>query len=209
MSYENAPATKMLATNCACCGRPLVDAKSVECGIGPDCREKYGVDVDVTEAAREEANKIVFQLARGGLTREDARPLFDKLAALGFVVLAERVAKRFRTTLTARMDEAELRALRAEYARIRAFFCYDSCDEAEFNGIVKSMLGDAAGPADFVAAAKRVEVECSGCSGTGNYHNHGRHDGECYRCHGKGFQNADDVRRNRAYDALNRMRKAG
>ena len=38
MSYENAPATKMLATNCCCCGRPLVDSMSVELGIGPECR---------------------------------------------------------------------------------------------------------------------------------------------------------------------------
>jgi len=44
MSYENAPATILLATNCACCGRPLVDATSVETGVGPDCRRKYGYD---------------------------------------------------------------------------------------------------------------------------------------------------------------------
>lgn len=42
MNYENAPATKLIATHCACCGRPLVDAVSVEAGIGPDCREKHG-----------------------------------------------------------------------------------------------------------------------------------------------------------------------
>lgn len=35
-TYENAPATKMLATNCVVCGRALVDAVSVEMGIGPD-----------------------------------------------------------------------------------------------------------------------------------------------------------------------------
>lgn len=43
-SYVNAPATKMLATNCACCGRPLVDAHSVETGVGPDCRKMHGYD---------------------------------------------------------------------------------------------------------------------------------------------------------------------
>lgn len=42
MSYENAPATILLATHCACCGRPLVDAASVETGIGPDCRKRHG-----------------------------------------------------------------------------------------------------------------------------------------------------------------------
>jgi hypothetical protein len=42
MSYENAPATRLLATNCGCCGRQLVDAVSVEAGIGPECRKKHG-----------------------------------------------------------------------------------------------------------------------------------------------------------------------
>jgi hypothetical protein len=42
MSYENAPATKLLATHCACCARPLVDAVSVEAGVGPDCRKSHG-----------------------------------------------------------------------------------------------------------------------------------------------------------------------
>lgn len=48
-TYENAPATRILATHCACCGRALLDAVSVEAGIGPDCRAKYGYgmfDVD-------------------------------------------------------------------------------------------------------------------------------------------------------------------
>jgi len=42
MSYENAPSTVLLASCCAICGRALRDAVSVEAGIGPDCREKYG-----------------------------------------------------------------------------------------------------------------------------------------------------------------------
>lgn len=40
--YESAPATAMLATHCACCGRALLDATSVEAGIGPECRRKHG-----------------------------------------------------------------------------------------------------------------------------------------------------------------------
>ena len=42
MTYENAPATKLLCTSCACCGRPLLDAVSVQAGVGPICREKHG-----------------------------------------------------------------------------------------------------------------------------------------------------------------------
>lgn len=63
MSYENAPATKMLATYCAICSRPLVDATSVETGIGPTCREKYGYNVELPEEVRQEANKLVHKIA--------------------------------------------------------------------------------------------------------------------------------------------------
>jgi len=42
MSYESAPATILIATHCAICARPLVDADSVERGVGPDCADKYG-----------------------------------------------------------------------------------------------------------------------------------------------------------------------
>ena len=45
MSYETAPATVMLATDCAICARPLVDAESVERGMGPHCAQKYGANV--------------------------------------------------------------------------------------------------------------------------------------------------------------------
>jgi hypothetical protein len=41
-TYENAPATKLLATHCACCSRVLLDAVSVETGVGPTCRKAHG-----------------------------------------------------------------------------------------------------------------------------------------------------------------------
>lgn len=58
MSYENAPATLLLATHCACCGRPLVDAASVEAGVGPECRKRHGfadaqLEPDWSAVARE------------------------------------------------------------------------------------------------------------------------------------------------------------
>lgn len=49
MSYESAPSTIMLATNCACCGRPLRDSVSVERGVGPDCAKKYSYSDAQTE----------------------------------------------------------------------------------------------------------------------------------------------------------------
>lgn len=42
MSYETAPATELVATHCAACGKELVDAISVETGLGPTCRKRHG-----------------------------------------------------------------------------------------------------------------------------------------------------------------------
>ncbi|KKN10590.1 hypothetical protein LCGC14_1035020 [marine sediment metagenome] len=95
MSYENAPATRMLATQCAACGRPLVDAVSVEAGMGPDCRKRYSKAPDVSAEARATANKLVHRIAldqRGpavvGLALE--------LEGLGFKALADRIVKRLK-----------------------------------------------------------------------------------------------------------------
>lgn len=118
-TYENAPTTKLLATACACCAKPLVDAKSVETGVGPECRKKHGFDkpdvlVDLaaaceiaaalpTEVAsevmtgaattREIANRIVYRIAaeQEGKT---VPALTSTLHALGFAKLAARIAKR-------------------------------------------------------------------------------------------------------------------
>jgi hypothetical protein len=65
-TYENAPATKLIATHCACCGRPLVDAVSVEAGIGPDCREKHGYAEAQGEADFAKALAFVANVAVDG-----------------------------------------------------------------------------------------------------------------------------------------------
>lgn len=92
-SYENAPATLLLATHCAACARPLVDSVSVEAGMGPVCRQRYGVAEGASDADREAANKIVHEIAR--LQSGDrVVELVGELRALGFAVLADRVTKR-------------------------------------------------------------------------------------------------------------------
>lgn len=102
MSYENAKATILLASHCCVCGRPLADAKSVELGIGPVCRQKYmGAGTGISEEARQEANKLVYDasaLYGEGATDEDIADIckiVDRLAFLGFEHLSERVAFRF------------------------------------------------------------------------------------------------------------------
>ncbi len=118
MSYETAPATRMLATHCAVCRRPLVDAASVEAGIGPDCREKHGYDIDVNEDARREANKLVHEIAVGA----DPSMLPMQLCALrvyGFDRLADVIIDRqakVKVTVAAQTHHgAELLALETPY----------------------------------------------------------------------------------------------
>jgi hypothetical protein len=65
--YENAPATKMIAVNCACCARPLLDARSVETGMGPICRRKHGFN----EADGEANWPIVCSILLAGLGVDD------------------------------------------------------------------------------------------------------------------------------------------
>lgn len=43
MTHENLPATKLVATHCCVCGHSLVEADSVETGIGPVCSKRYKV----------------------------------------------------------------------------------------------------------------------------------------------------------------------
>lgn len=119
MSYETAPSTIMLATHCACCGRPLRDAVSVERGVGPDCAERYGyadaqrpadwariskltdsleLGAAFTKAAstmdaRSAANILVHRVAAYG-AHHAVPALITIVDALGFTTLAATLAAR-------------------------------------------------------------------------------------------------------------------
>jgi len=61
--------------------------------MGPDCRQLYGVDPDVDEATREEANKIIHMIAlqqKGKEVLEGVSRLFE----LGVTKVAQRVLQR-------------------------------------------------------------------------------------------------------------------
>jgi hypothetical protein len=94
MSYEDAPGTKMLATYCAACSRPLLDARSVETGMGPYCRAKYTVSVELDDETREKANKLVHFIACAQDDSEEVRAALDELEALGCVTIVARISKR-------------------------------------------------------------------------------------------------------------------
>jgi|AntRauTorcE11897_2_1112592.scaffolds.fasta_scaffold00044_53 hypothetical protein len=55
--YTQSAAYKLNPTHCSCCNRPLVDGTSVEFGIGPVCRGKYGYE-DAYEIDDETAQKV-------------------------------------------------------------------------------------------------------------------------------------------------------
>jgi hypothetical protein len=144
MSYETAPATEMLASHCACCARPLVDAVSVEAGVGPECRKKHGFGVaqgepdwalafeafavfgtaqhDVTAgfapaAWGVDAHKVCNVLVHRIALDQDstlALACVEAVHALGFVKLAKRCAKRL-ASITIEAEGDEL-VVRAPYS---------------------------------------------------------------------------------------------
>jgi hypothetical protein len=96
MSYQESTQCKLLATHCVCCGAPLVDAVSVEMGIGPDCR-KGAFPPDISDVDREVANGLVYSAAisadKGKI--EEVLETASKLRDLGWPELSDKVAKRF------------------------------------------------------------------------------------------------------------------
>lgn len=97
MSYEDSLACHELATKCCCCSRPLVDAMSVESGIGPVCASKYGFDINVSKETRERANELVHKLAIA-VSKDAAEQVLiedlEDLRELGFSKIADIFEKR-------------------------------------------------------------------------------------------------------------------
>ncbi len=114
-TYENAPALDLVATRCCACGRPLLDAASVEIGMGPVCRGRAGLDGVGTGAdwervagllrntgieldtadARRVANRIVHRIAADqGAAMVPA--LLTALEALGFATVATAIREHLR-----------------------------------------------------------------------------------------------------------------
>lgn len=103
-SYESAPATELLATHCGVCGKKLVESLSVETGIGPICRKKYGFDSTVvSQAARDEANKLIYRAAvlQKGV---EFLAIAKRLAQLGFTKLSEILTTRARVNVEVKIS---------------------------------------------------------------------------------------------------------
>jgi hypothetical protein len=91
----------MLATDCAVCGKALRDALSVDLGIGPDCRKKYGYNVEIDPEARKTANKIIHAIAcersADAPNRRGIIDMIEQVRALGLADLATILAQRLST----------------------------------------------------------------------------------------------------------------
>lgn len=104
-TYENAPATKLVASHCAICGKPLVDANSVEAGMGPECRRIYGRPNPQGDKARNHANVLIYRIAALQDGSEEVLTALAQLFALGFENVADRISKRLvKISITAQGD---------------------------------------------------------------------------------------------------------
>ena len=95
MSYVDAPACQLLATHCCCCGRPLVDAISVELGIGPECRKGFDGNIDAT--TQNDCNRLTRAAAVAAQSGnvERVREIAETIEFLGLTALANKIRKRF------------------------------------------------------------------------------------------------------------------
>jgi hypothetical protein len=96
MSHLNAPATRLLNVQCLICDTPLVDASSVEIGIGPVCRRKW-YDAEIGNKVREAANALVAEAtwAKHNDDIDKVLETAEALQALGLPKLAGRVRFKF------------------------------------------------------------------------------------------------------------------
>lgn len=97
MGYEQAPATRLVATRCGFCGRPLRDAESLKAGIGPVCRERIGYERQLAPIVRDRVNQLIYDVAALQILPE-ARPEIAKalfeLESYGFDILVEAMCAR-------------------------------------------------------------------------------------------------------------------
>ena len=101
---------------------------------------------------------------------------------------------------------------RVQYREIRDRADYmHGLARREFDLAVAPHVADKNDSAQWLAAAIELELPCPSCLGTPGIYTHpgapNASGGTCYRCRGKGTQNARDRKRNGFYDESCRTRK--
>ena len=111
-------AQRVILTHCAACGKGLSDPFSVESGIGPICRNSYGLE-GATEEDRATLRSLIAEAAAplAKCSAERALSIADSVEAAGFPALAQRMRKRFAKKAE---REAKAKAKAEEAARRKA-----------------------------------------------------------------------------------------
>ena len=126
--YLASPALELVATACCLCGRPLLDAASVERGLGPTCAKRAGVGdaahepdwqrvreilarvglAPMCDEARAEANRITHRIGVAP-SAVQVPTLIEAIDALGYHRLAEAIAEHLvPVTITVANDNGSL-----------------------------------------------------------------------------------------------------
>lgn len=89
-------AERVILTHCAACGKGLSDPFSVESGIGPICRNSFGLE-GADESDRATLRSLIAEAARPlkECSAERALAIADSVESAGFPALAQRMRKRF------------------------------------------------------------------------------------------------------------------
>lgn len=103
MSWQTDLTTKIVATNCAFCGRKLRDAPSLKAGVGPECAAQYGTIRDMNASDRDEANKLIYEIAYFQTSVETAARL-ARLRELGLGAAVERISERLAKIVKVRVE---------------------------------------------------------------------------------------------------------
>jgi hypothetical protein len=105
-SWQTHITTKLVATNCAFCGRKLRDAPSLKAGAGADCAAQYGAIRDMNATERDEANKLIYEIACFQTSVETASRL-ARLRELGLGAAVERISERLAKIVKVRIERRE------------------------------------------------------------------------------------------------------
>jgi len=124
-NYQNAPQTKLLASFCVVCGRPLVDAISVSVGMGPDCRNDFnaGISPEIQNKCNQLTCHAAIAAQNGDI--ESIYSIATEIENLGLTVLADKVRRRFvnakkNVKITIREIEGDL-YVKTPYKRTEGF----------------------------------------------------------------------------------------
>ena len=105
-AWQHDLSTKLVATNCAFCGRKLRDAPSLKAGVGADCAAQYGADRGMPASEREEANKIIYEIAIFQTSVQTAARL-KRLRELGLGSAVERISARLAKIVKVRIERRD------------------------------------------------------------------------------------------------------